>query len=101
MTQCEFITIWQVTGDKDQTEGRGGTYVVGYTKTEKEAQELARGKGVMGSDGEVHLKQAIKFDHGAIYEIGERCDEQWAKMERKAAALAKLTPEDREALGLK
>ncbi len=98
--QATVELIFEARGDIDQTEGRGGTRVIGYSRLRSEAAEMAKGQGAMGTPGQVHAVQAVFFDGGGVYVLGPRLDVDWSREKLKASALAKLTPEERKALGL-
>lgn len=89
------IEGFEVLTNSDLTEGRGHRVHVCYTSTRALAEEIAKGKGVMGTDADVvPMSKTIK--------VFDTMDE-WNNNTKEAIrekALAKLTKEEREALGL-
>lgn len=51
-------SVFEVRGDNDQTEGRGGTYVAGYFSSYPVAYKAAQGLGVMGTAGYISVAPA-------------------------------------------
>jgi hypothetical protein len=103
--EVNFKTIYEAVGSNDS--GWGGnhySFPVGYASTHYGAQTLARGKGGWGSDGSVKEVAAVEID-GRIYLVTGPIDldgkEAEAKENFRQNALAKLTPAEREALGVK
>jgi len=75
----------------DLTEGKGGMVVIGYFLNQADALYATKGWGVMGyGDGEV--KELNLYSSVEDWEKHE-------KLKLKASALAKLTLEERKALG--
>lgn len=99
----EHIEVWMAHGDSG-SEYRTGP-VIAYCSTEHIAREAARDQGWYGSDGAVTNCAALRIE-GNVWLLRERepVDLDGAKRARDAAArqaaLAKLTPEEREVLGL-
>ena len=52
-------SLFEVRGDIDQTEGRGGAYTAGYFADYASAFKAAEGLGVQGSRGQVLIKTGI------------------------------------------
>lgn len=98
--EAEFVELWEVSGERDRTEGRGGMYVVGYAQDFAAAERLSEDRGVMGAPGVVRAVRAVRFADGSTYVLGARCDDAWRAAEARARALAKLTAEERALLGL-
>lgn len=96
----ELCTFWQVKGDNDTTEGRGGLHVVGWFETESEAKEAAQGQGVWGGAGYISSHQVFRqtLDNGkfAYWQL-EKIELPLTAYEQ---AMAKLSPKDRKVLGL-
>lgn len=107
MSKC---TLYKVIGQVDTTEGKGGTYVVGYTPYKAVAADLAKGKGCMGDSGRIEEIPGIWVHHP-----DDATQDQFAILlgpeqvhlltshqieQLRADALSKLTPEDRKILGL-
>lgn len=100
-------TLFEVVGEADQTEGRGGSRVVGYTGSRHVAVEMSRGQGVMGCDGRVETRDGFILETSDgrnlfvllrdLHEVKVLHEDPKVVRER---ALAKLTPEEREALGV-
>lgn len=90
-------------------EGRGGSYLVGYFATESLAERAAAGRGAMGTQGHVRPHRgevAVYIDPESGREIVrplvERVEIQYEDpAEVRERALAKLTSEEKLALGLK
>ena len=88
--------IYEVRCNEDSIEGRGRTITVALFSNEGAALLAAKGLGPMGaSDGEV--RTTIVWDDYAEYIEYEARDKEESL---KAHALAKLTNEERAALGL-
>ena len=100
-------TVFQVIANTDTTEGRGSNYTVGWFLTEGVAKSAARGKGPMGTDARVEREQkdVVIVEAGGVRKIfllGPPVDASYEDpAEVRRRALAKLTPEEREALGVK
>jgi hypothetical protein len=107
----ETKPIYVVWTNTDLTEGRGHQIPIAYAESESTAARLAKKRGVMGSDADYRLFEAVK--HGghwcAPVSIERPSVDDKARDEtnaRKAAALAKarqlgLTDDDLEALQAK
>lgn len=97
--------VYRVVEDRDKTEGRGGTVVVGHYHSEIDAKEAAIGKGAAGQPGAITEVELLSTDGGQTgyhFSLGAgvvRCIMP-GRSEVRAAALSKLTHEEREALGL-
>jgi hypothetical protein len=86
-------TIWAARRNADSTEGRGPMIVIGMFEDQQAATRAASGWGVMGvGDGDVEPM--------IVYESFREYNDEKTK-ELKNKALAKLTREDREVLGLR
>lgn len=95
-------TVWETVDEY----GRHGS-MVGVFTTKAEAKEYAKGKGWYGREGSVVEGDAVDIN-GTVYLLqaavkwGDINTDLIAKREaQKAAALAKLTPEERKLLNLK
>jgi hypothetical protein len=102
------MNLYEVRGENDSTEGRGGTHLVGWFTSSEIADKAAEGKGVMGYKGTVnpHTKVVVTYrdDEGndVTHLVGEQILVQYEDpKEVRARGLAKLTPAERHALGLK
>jgi len=67
----EAFKVYEVRGDNDKTEGRGGTYLVGYYKNQDIANQASKNHGVMGSSGYISKHDAIEID-GSVFLIKEK-----------------------------
>lgn len=100
----ETIELTQVTSNSDTTEGRGYTIVHGYARNAEIARAIVRDKRyarycVMG----VQSSDDYKYMTGpATIKIFESVEDFFnnSKEEIRKRALAKLTPAEREALGV-
>lgn len=99
------ITAYEVRGQTDTTEGRGGTYLVGYFFNKSKADEAAKDKGVWGAAGDVHTVNVVELTYPQgfkVFYLDKPIDVKSATNEElKAKALAKLTTEDKLILGIK
>lgn len=104
--------MYAVVGNTDNIEGRGAPVTLGYRSTAMEARFLAKGKGPMGSDADVEEVLCLCVctpDMGSrlgeemrprfVVEVAHVFDLKPEPTVRERA-LAKLTREEREALGL-
>lgn len=62
---------FRVLAEADQTEGRGGTLLVGYFSELGEAVAASRGRGVQGADGYIRHSRWVRYDGGLIDRIDE------------------------------
>ena len=88
--------VWEAYTDTDLVEGRGSKVVLGYFTKQLDAKEAAKGEGVMGTDAHV---TKIKTPSFMIFESIEEYRQNTRKELRKIA-LAKLSYEEKVALGL-
>lgn len=98
------VTLYKVTANTDTTEGRGSTYVIGWFVDAGVAKKAAKGKGVMGTDSPVDpvACSVIRTDDGSVFLVGDEVQITYEDpKEVRERALAKLTPEERNALGIK
>lgn len=99
------LTLYKVTTNSDTTEGRGATILIGWFIHEDVARKAARGQGVMGTDanvGPLRVKVAkTPGKKGKMYLLGDEVSTRYEDpAEVRARALAKLTDEEKAALGL-
>jgi hypothetical protein len=87
------IHVFEAYTNSDTIEGRGSDVHIGYFTHPDDAHAAARGQGVMGGDAYVR-PVAIKI-YTTLQEFTGVKNE-----ELRQRALEKLTPEEREALGL-
>lgn len=101
----EVYNVHAVYEEHDKNEGRGGSSLVGYFHVQEDAAEAAKDKGVFGTPGRIALMQMLSMDGGRtgyafqLDGAGIKCVMPGQK-QLKRQALAKLTDEEREALGL-
>lgn len=102
----DVFNIFVVHEERDKTEGRGGSFVVGHFHARADAEEAAQNKGVFGNDGRIEETQLLSMDGGKTgYAFRLDSDVVQCVMpghkELKARAMAKLSIEEQEALGLR
>lgn len=98
------VTLWRVMTNSDLTEGRGSQRTLGWFADPNVAAKAARGNYVMGSDCPVEqvVMNIIKTQAGKVFLLGEEVQIQYEDpREIRARAIAKLTPEERQVLGIK
>jgi len=89
------INGYEVITNSDLTEGRGRSVHVAYTTNDFTAKQIAKGKGVMGTDAEVRaINKTIRVYETHSEYLGSKQEEIRKK------ALAKLTKEEKILLGL-
>ena len=95
MKKFEITGVYEATGDSDLTEGRGPPRHIGYFTHEADARQVVKGEGAMGSTGYVkRMDLRIEvYESLAEFEAGRQ-------RSIREQALAKLTKEERKALGL-
>jgi hypothetical protein len=86
------INVFEASHNSDSAEGRGRSVHDGYFVHKKDADRAAKGKGCMGTAGDVDDVELIIFDTYEEFK-GEK-DNQL-----RTQALNKLSAEEREALG--
>lgn len=100
----DLYDVFKVVEDLDKNEGRGGTSVVGYYHDKADADEAAKDKGVFGSPGRIDVMQMLSIDGGRtgyVFNVGQAIKAVLPGHKAlRAAGLAKLTADEREALGL-
>jgi hypothetical protein len=101
----ELINLFAVTSNTDLTEGRGATIVKGYFRERHIAEATVRDRRysrycVMGVQSDRDVKYAVRDDTIRIYGSVEEFFGNTVE-ERKKRAIAKLTDDDLDALGLK
>lgn len=97
----EVVGIWTATCNEDSMEGRGKTVDNSYHYTKHDALIATKGIGVMGGDGEVRPRKAVKLSDGRYFLAPKmivitKDPEAAAKLREQA--LAKLSPAERAAL---
>lgn len=99
-------TTYHVFEDTDKTEGRGGQKLRFVVHDPNEAKALSKGLGPMGCDGRVEKVEGLIIStvNEAVFAVPFHYVVETAA-DRKAAlraqAIAKLSKEERDALGLK
>lgn len=101
----EIVPLWEVYGESDTDEGRGGTYLVGYYLTIDEAREAALTKGVFGMPS-----SHITMCNGLLARSKDGCKDQYyllknitisnIEVKLRERALAKLSEDEKRVLGL-
>lgn len=97
-------TLFEVRGDIDMTEGRGGTYVAGFFADYADAFRAAEGLGAQGQRGYLQLKLGIERIYTSYADWRAEFDEGKARKapqtERKdLLSIVDLAPDDAAALG--
>ena len=99
--------IWNVIGNTDNIKGLGRPVNLGSFVNKSDAERWADGRGAMGAFVLVEKEYVTLVDaHGALYVIGRRAFTSISEAvvqqqaDVKLRALAKLTAEERQALGL-
>lgn len=104
LLQGAVYTVWSAKEDTDKTEGRGPQTLIGYFHDKRDAETASVGKGVMGWQGSVQSLDIFSVDGGKTgypITLGEAISVMDRGFtDRRAAALSKLTEEDRRILGL-
>jgi hypothetical protein len=104
LLQGAIYTVWSAKEDTDKTEGRGPQTLIGYFHDQRDAETASIGKGVMGWPGGVQSLDIFSIDGGKTgypITLGEAISIMPGGFtDRREAALAKLTDEDRRILGL-
>lgn len=97
------VNAYVVRVNSDLTEGRGVTVNHSYHLGYADAVEAARGADVMGSNGDVEDLFCVKTESGDVFELKPLAIALSPYKEKalREAALAKLTEEERELLGLR
>jgi hypothetical protein len=103
MTQPIFREVYAAYSGGDD-RGQGQT-LVGYHSDEPQAEESIKGKGYFGGDGSVRKKTAIVVEGKcyileSITPIDLDQEDSRHQAEIRSKALAKLSPVERDALGL-
>lgn len=85
---------WEAYTNSDLTEGRGFDVTIAFFVNREDAERAANKQGVMGTNAKVRKVRAPRvFASFAEYQ-------DYRKRDLKAAALAKLTAEEKAALGI-
>lgn len=102
--QVEFVTIFATVHNTDGNEGRGRNVDHQYFLTHSDAMIGADGIDVMGSDGKVEARDAIRRPDGSYFLIKKVVITDPTGPERLAAirrvAIKKLSAIERIALGV-
>lgn len=103
MAKIETMLVYHVVTNSDTTEGRGHDVILGMYDNPAAAEASAKGRGVFGSNAEIRKydTQVVRTSTPETYILGRRVESTYTNPEDiKAAALAKLTPEERRILGV-
>lgn len=98
-----ILEVWAAIAPHDTEEGKGDWYDKTYHATEAGARLGASGIGVMGTEGKVEPRLAVKFNGGQLLLVDgpiTLADDEQLGTDVRRRALAKLTPVERIALGL-
>lgn len=100
--------IYEAYEDLEKNEGRGGIRIIGHFENKALAEEAGRGMGVMGYDNKPRERdvEIVSYIDPVTHKevtrlLGAEIVLADKVMEIRARAIAKLTAEEREALGLK
>lgn len=100
MLSGEVVYIYEGRGQGDSDHGNAPWHTVGYFLTQAEATEAVKTAGGWGTAGKVKTVQALK-DSSDNYYLIEDIEISPPSIERlRQKALAKLTAEEKKALGL-
>lgn len=105
--EVEVITIFTARTNTELNEGRGQQYDRTFHETERGAKLGTVGIGVMGGDGEVGDRLAVRFSDGTLLLLDagqpviELQNENVLEQDIRRKALSKLSVAEREALGVK
>lgn len=97
-------TLFHVTTNTDTNEGRGAERTLGWFVDKRVAADAAKGNYVMGTDCPVHEKKVtvVQLDDGRLFLLGDNILVKYEDPRKvRARALAKLSAEEREVLGIK
>lgn len=96
----EVVYVYEGLGQGDSDHGNALWYTVGFYLTEEEAEEAVKTSGGWGTPGKVKIVQAIKASDDLYFRF-QMIEISPPSQERlKQKALAKLTSEEKKALGL-
>lgn len=96
----EVIYLYKGMGQGDSDHGNAPWHTVGYFLTHAEATEAVKTAGGWGTAGKVQTIEAVVTSTGDYFLI-EGIEISPPPLERlRQKALAKLTPEEKKALGL-
>lgn len=98
----EETWVHHVRTNSDLTEGRGAVVTLGVFADEAYAKEYAKGRGIMGTPADIKSEMHAVYSHGGkrYLQGAPLLEETDITCKLRAAALAKLTPTERELLGL-
>lgn len=97
------LSVYEVVANTDTNEGRGMSYVAGRFTSQLDAQEFSKGRGTMGTPAQVRAGLVLQMNDGTFRHLSAEPVEvntSLRDMEVKEA-LSKLTPKERELLGLR
>jgi len=98
----QLTELFGVFTNTDRNEGRGSPVLVCVCENLLTAKDVAKGKGVMGSDADVHNVTVVKANNGKYYVVDSAPIKIFSKPKEyfRERALEKLTEEELELLGL-
>jgi hypothetical protein len=97
----QIVTVYEALENMDKLEGHGIYKTVAYTLDEELARKIAHGDGVI--PGKTARRTGIILDDGLCFLLALSVPiriETDVEGAMRSVALAKLTPEERHALGL-
>lgn len=101
----EMLDCHKVITNSDLTEGRGAPVSLGFFRNRLIAEAYAVDKGPMGTPAQIKLHRCLCViaNKGTWHRLGEEIRQEAPEDVKKVRerALAKLSPLEREALGLK
>lgn len=100
----DTIDVWLAHETTDERGSLGGC--VGVFRSQHLAEEAAKGKGFWGGQGTVRHKRGILDEEGRVYVlegngVPREFSDQKTQVDIREKALAKLSPAERSALGIK
>jgi len=97
----EIVTIYQTVVTSDLNHDGWNDVVIGRFLTESAAMAFGKGKNVHGTDAKVRPADAFRDDRGNYRILGADIEVYSDEIDiKRKNALAKLTREERELLGL-
>ena len=104
--EAEIVSLFTARTNTDTEEGRGQQYDKTFHETERGAKLGTVRIGVMGTDGTVGERLAVRFSDGTLLLLVEPdpriilTDEASLDQDVRKTALSKLTEAERAALGV-
>jgi hypothetical protein len=97
--EAEIVRVYEAIGHTGNDDRDHRTYTIGFFTTATLATEAARGKGFYTGDGQVKAVKVLRIVN-SFYMLEPVQVDDMTHQERRRKAIAKLTPEDLEALGI-